>query len=63
MADERLSHGMGERSNATPRSEGRGAIFLLVIPGRDEVANPESRSYSANLPREIPGSMLRIAPG
>jgi hypothetical protein len=30
----------------------------IVIPGRREAANPESRGYHF----EIPGSMLRIAP-
>jgi hypothetical protein len=34
---------------------------LVVIPGRDEVANPESRAaFADNF--WIPGSMLRIAP-
>ncbi|MGY4630295.1 hypothetical protein ACVWY3_008051 [Bradyrhizobium sp. USDA 4486] len=63
MADERESRGRGERSNGAFRCRRRGGLFLLVIPGRDEVANPESRGYATSLSLQIPGSMLSHRPG
>jgi len=40
-------------------ARGRGAD---VIPGRDDVANPEIHFTYRGAARWIPGSMLRIAP-
>jgi hypothetical protein len=37
-------------------------MITAVIPGRDEVANPESIRPLAHAVKWIPGSMLRIAP-
>jgi hypothetical protein len=39
-----------------------GAFIILVIPGGDEVASPESISPHVPAAPWIPGSMLRIAP-
>lgn len=58
MADEHVWYGEGERSNAT-LGEGV-ASPLLVIPGAT-TSRPGISKWSPW--REIPGSMLRIAPG